>query len=128
MALRPIISYLLFGLDLLAGRQTSSNGREARLLAHVHATVPPGQPDALLAAIDTYHHTTEWFMNVGDGKGRVLTDALARLSPPPKAVLVSWHQHAAECCAATSLAAAVQQSSKIARSKGGSPRGELPCA
>lgn len=85
--IKPLVSYLFFAVDLLKGKYHSSNGREERLLEHIKATVPAGQPQAVLDAIDKYAHSQEFFMNVGDGKGGILLQEMDKLPSPPKAVL-----------------------------------------
>lgn len=97
--IKPLLSYLLFAVDLVRGRYHSSNGREARLLAHVLKDTPKNDPKAVLDCIDHYAHSQEFYMNVGDGKGKILTDELHKLQSA-QAILVS-----------TSAAAAVAQES-----------------
>lgn len=47
------------------------------MLEHVLSTAPAGQPDAVLAALDSYGWGQEFLMNVGDVKGKILDDAVA---------------------------------------------------
>lgn len=84
--IKPILSYILFAVDLVRGRYHSSNGREERLLAHVLKTAPQNDPQAVLDCIDHYAHSQEFYMNVGDGKGKILADELQKLGKP-KAIL-----------------------------------------
>lgn len=77
--IKPILSYLLFAVDIVRGRYHSSNGRESRLLAHVLKVAPKDDPKAVLDAIDHYAHSQEFYMNVGDGKGKILIDELHKL-------------------------------------------------
>lgn len=86
--IKPLLSYVLFAADLVRGRYHSSNGREARLLEHVLKTAPKNDPKAVLDCIDHYAHSQEFYMNVGDGKGKILVDELHRLQQP-RAILVS---------------------------------------
>eukprot|EP00882_Tetradesmus_deserticola_P024677 GHRQ01026984.1.p1 GENE.GHRQ01026984.1~~GHRQ01026984.1.p1 ORF type:complete len:191 (+),score=61.83 GHRQ01026984.1:728-1300(+) len=84
---KPVFSYLMFAVDLIKGRYHSSNGREARLLEHVKKVAEAGNPQAVLDAIDQYAHSQEFFMNVGDDKGKILLQEMDKLPAPPKAVL-----------------------------------------
>lgn len=84
---KPVFSYLMFAVDLVRGRYHSSNGREARLLEHVKKVAEAGNPQAVLDAIDQYAHSQEFFMNVGDDKGKILLQEMDKLPAPPKAVL-----------------------------------------
>lgn len=90
----------------IQGRYHSSNGREARLLEHVKKVTQPDDPQAVLNAIDNYAHTTEFFMNVGGDKGKILIDEMNKLSSPPKAILVgnlgcSWYLGQLHCSMST---------------------------
>eukprot|EP00879_Flechtneria_rotunda_P022609 GHRR01023875.1.p2 GENE.GHRR01023875.1~~GHRR01023875.1.p2 ORF type:complete len:102 (+),score=23.65 GHRR01023875.1:234-539(+) len=85
--IKPLLSYVLFAINLARGRKNHcSDGREQRLLDYVKKTAEPDNPQAVLNAIDHYAHTQEFYMNVGDAKGKVLIAELHKL-PAAKAVL-----------------------------------------
>ena len=61
------------------------DGREIELLHFVygHPSVEEirGSPQKLLEAIDEYGRTKKYLMNVGDDKGRIVTDLIADRKP-----------------------------------------------
>ncbi|WP_048631289.1 O-methyltransferase [Mycolicibacterium aurum] len=57
------------------------DGREAACAAHVEATARRGDPDDVLAAIDTFAYEKSMLVNVGDEKGRLLDAAVRRAAP-----------------------------------------------
>ena len=44
-------------------------------------TVPPGNPDAVLNAIDEYGWTTGFLMNIGDRKGAIMDRVIDKHQP-----------------------------------------------
>ncbi len=50
--------------------------REQRVLDYVRANVAPGDPDAVLAAMDDFARNDVFLMNVGDKKGEILDGAV----------------------------------------------------
>uniref|UniRef100_A0A7S3RAW3 catechol O-methyltransferase n=1 Tax=Dunaliella tertiolecta TaxID=3047 RepID=A0A7S3RAW3_DUNTE len=75
-------SLLLSPCSWRASKTALSPGddREARLLDHVVSTTPAGNPSAVVQAIDDYAWSKEWFMNVGDQKGKILDEAIHNAS------------------------------------------------
>jgi catechol O-methyltransferase len=74
------------------------DGREIELL-HFVFNKPDlddlrGSPEKVLAAIDEYGRTKKYLMNVGEDKGRIVTDLIAEVKPK---VMVSTSPHAASC-------------------------------
>jgi catechol O-methyltransferase len=57
------------------------DGREHDCLDYVKRNTPPGDPAAIIKAIDEFAYKTKWLMNVGDVKGVLLDNALARAKP-----------------------------------------------
>jgi hypothetical protein len=61
------------------------DGREIELLHFVysHADIGKirGSPERVLAAIDEYGRTKKYLMNVGEDKGRIVTDLIAEVKP-----------------------------------------------
>lgn len=57
------------------------DGREASVLAHVQSTVPPGDPESVLRAIDELGWTTTFMMNVGPDKGLILDKVISDNKP-----------------------------------------------
>lgn len=61
------------------------DGREIRLLHFVYSHPKlnhiRGSPAGVLAAIDEYGRTRKYLMNVGEAKGRIVTDLIAEVKP-----------------------------------------------
>lgn len=61
------------------------DGREIELLHFVysHPDIESirGSPEKVLAAIDEYGRTKKYLMNVGEDKGRIVTDLIAEVKP-----------------------------------------------
>jgi catechol O-methyltransferase len=61
------------------------DGREIELLHFVYnkpnLNEIRGSPEKVLAAIDEYGRTKKYLMNVGDDKGRIVTDLIAEVKP-----------------------------------------------
>lgn len=61
------------------------DGREEKLLEYV-VSLPnieeiKGSPSAVLAAIDEFGRNEKYLMNVGESKGRIITDTIAQQKP-----------------------------------------------
>jgi catechol O-methyltransferase len=56
------------------------DGRELACLEHVRRTAERN-PAAVTAAIDDFAYHNKWMMNVGDVKGKILDEAVARAQP-----------------------------------------------
>ena len=61
-------------------RWSSKPRREQAVLDYVTNTAPPGQPDAVLQAMDEFARQQRWLMNIGPRKGKVLQEALVSAS------------------------------------------------
>lgn len=61
------------------------DGREIDLLhfvySHPNIESIRGSPEKVLAAIDEYGRTKKYLMNVGEDKGRIVTDLIAEVKP-----------------------------------------------
>lgn len=61
------------------------DGREIELLhfvySHPNIEQIRGSPENVLAAIDEYGRTKKYLMNVGEDKGRIVTDLIAEVKP-----------------------------------------------
>lgn len=61
------------------------DGREIELLhfvySHPNIQNIRGSPEHVLAAIDEYGRTKKYLMNVGEDKGRIVTDLIAEVKP-----------------------------------------------
>ena len=61
------------------------DGREIELLhfiySHPKIDEIRGSPQKVLAAIDEYGRTKKYLMNVGEDKGRIVTDLIAEVKP-----------------------------------------------
>lgn len=61
------------------------DGREIELLhfvySHPNIEKIRGSPEGVLAAIDEYGRTKKYLMNVGEDKGRIVTDLIAEVKP-----------------------------------------------
>lgn len=57
------------------------DGREERCLEHVRASAPEGDARAVLAAIDAFGREIDMLINIGDVKGKILSDALNARRP-----------------------------------------------
>ncbi|KAF2034740.1 hypothetical protein EK21DRAFT_97372 [Setomelanomma holmii] len=65
--------------------QFFDDGREIELLhfvySHKNIEKIRGSPENVLAAIDEYGRTKKYLMNVGEDKGRIVTDVIAEVKP-----------------------------------------------
>lgn len=61
------------------------DGREIELLhfvySHPNIEKIRGSPENVLAAIDEYGRTKKYLMNVGEDKGRIVTDLISEVKP-----------------------------------------------
>ena len=55
--------------------------KEQNVLEMVLRTTPPGNPEAVLDAVDKYGWNSEFLMNIGDRKGAILDKALQKCQP-----------------------------------------------
>ena len=82
MALKPTPAIIGFGVRegalSLYDTLTRKPSRPERLLLYLRENAPPGDPVALLGAMDVFAREQRFLMNVGDVKGRILVDALQR--------------------------------------------------
>jgi catechol O-methyltransferase len=74
------------------GTDFFDDGREIDLLHYIysHKNIDDirGSPKNVIAAIDEYGRTRKYLMNVGEFKGRVVTDLIAKVKP--KIMVGSW--------------------------------------
>lgn len=67
------------------GETFSDDGREVELLRFVYSKPDIDQirenPSRVLAAIDEYARTQKYLMNVGEDKGRIVTELIAKEKP-----------------------------------------------
>ena len=77
---KNVLPWLRLGAHELAVMARERVGRlpprEQRVLEHVRESVPQGDPDALLAAMDRFAREDCFLMNVGDEKGAILDRAV----------------------------------------------------
>lgn len=61
------------------------DGREIELLHFIYSKPNineiRGSPEKVLAAVDEYARTKKYLMNVGEDKGRIVTDLIAEVKP-----------------------------------------------
>ena len=72
---------LAFGTKHLTTRWQVGDGREARLADYVTAKARTGDPADAVRVIDEFGYNESFLINVGDEKGRILDDAIARARP-----------------------------------------------
>jgi len=74
----PQISWFLGRQTLTSTieRLSAKPRREQAVLDYVKKTAPPGQPDAVLQAMDEFARQQSWLMNIGPKKGKILQEAL----------------------------------------------------
>ena len=67
------------------GEAFFDDGREIELLHFIHEKPDidqiRGSPERVLAAVDEYARTKKYLMNVGEDKGRIVTDLIAEVKP-----------------------------------------------
>jgi catechol O-methyltransferase len=80
MIIKPSSAIIGFGVRegflTLADKLLLRPSRPQRLLDHLLAHVPPGDPAAIIAAMDEFACKQRFLMNVGDVKGRILVKQL----------------------------------------------------
>lgn len=72
---------LFFGMKHLTSEWQVGDGREARLAEYVLRRTRRGDAAAVLRAIDEYGYNESFLINVGDKKGTILDEAIARTRP-----------------------------------------------
>jgi catechol O-methyltransferase len=72
---------MFFGMRRLLTEWQVGDGREEACARFVEANAPKGDLDAAIAAIDRFAYRKKFLINVGDEKGALLDDALARTKP-----------------------------------------------
>jgi catechol O-methyltransferase len=72
---------MLLGMRRLTTEWQVGDGREEALAEHVLATVPVGDVDGAIRAIDEFGYKRSYLINVGDEKGEILDDAIRRAEP-----------------------------------------------
>ena len=69
------------------------DGREIELLQHIYGRPDieaiRGSPSKLLAAMDEYGRTKNYLMNVGEDKGKIVTNLIEQIKPK---IMVSQDQ------------------------------------
>jgi catechol O-methyltransferase len=77
------------------------DGREIELLHFVYSrpnlSELRGSPEKVLAAIDEYGRTRKYLMNVGDDKGRIVTELIAEVKPKVMVSLSRIPSHLRVC-------------------------------
>jgi catechol O-methyltransferase len=67
------------------GTEFFDDGREIALLhfvySHKNLDNIRGSPKGVIAAIDEYARSKKYLMNVGEDKGRIVTDLIAKVKP-----------------------------------------------
>ena len=80
MIIKPSSAIIGFGVRegflALADKLLLRPSRPQRLLDHLLAHVPPGDPAAVISAIDEFARKQRFLMNIGDVKGRILVNQL----------------------------------------------------
>ena len=72
---------LMFGMKRLTTEWQVGDGREARLAEYVLAKARRGDAADAIRVIDEYAYNKSFLINVGDEKGRILDEAVARAKP-----------------------------------------------
>ena len=79
------------------GTNFFDDGREIELLhfiySHPSIDTIRGSPKDVLAAIDEYGRTKKYLMNVGEDKGRIVTDLIAEVKPKTMACKLTPFLH-----------------------------------
>ena len=77
------------------------DGREIELLHFVYSHQDleniRGSPQKVLAAIDEYGRTKKYLMNVGEDKGRIVTDLIAEVKPKTMVMYLSFSKPMETC-------------------------------
>ncbi len=72
---------LMLGMSNLRTEWQVGDGREERLAQYVAARARRGDPADVIRIIDEYCYNESFLINVGDEKGRILDDAIAKSKP-----------------------------------------------
>mgnify|MGYP001827568297 FL=1 len=80
MIIKPSSAIIGFGVRegalSLVDKLLRRPSRPRRVLQYIRGNVPPGNPAAVLEAMDSFARNQRFLMNVGDVKGRILVDQL----------------------------------------------------
>ena len=80
MIIKPSSAIIGFGVRegalSLVDKLLRRPSRPRRVLQYIRGNVPPGDPAAVLEAMDSFARNQRFLMNVGDAKGRILVDQL----------------------------------------------------
>src|ERR1700760_3830317 len=74
-------SYLWTVVKAATRKGETDDAVKERLVQHVIANAPQGDVDSAIKLIDEFASTTSFLMNVGDEKGELLDDVVARTAP-----------------------------------------------
>lgn len=74
-------SYLWTVLKAATRKGKTDDAVKEKLVAHVVASAPQGDVDMAIELIDEFASTTSFLMNIGDVKGELLDDVVARSAP-----------------------------------------------
>lgn len=69
---------MFLGIKHLTTKWQVGDGREARLADHVEANAKSGDAEDAIRVIDDFAYNESFLINVGDEKGKILDDAVAR--------------------------------------------------
>ncbi len=69
------------GCGVCFQQQQYRGQKEQNVLDMVLKTTPPGNPEAVLDAIDNFGWNSDFLMNIGDRKGAILDKALQKRQP-----------------------------------------------
>jgi catechol O-methyltransferase len=72
---------MFLGMRRLTTEWQVGDGREEAVRAYVLERAPAGDLDAAIATIDEFAYRRKFLINVGDEKGKLLDDAIARAKP-----------------------------------------------
>ena len=72
---------IIFGMKHLTTEWQVGDGREARLVDYVVERARRNDPADVIRIIDEYCYNESFLINVGDEKGRILDDAVAKAKP-----------------------------------------------
>jgi catechol O-methyltransferase len=68
----------MFGMKRLTTEWQVGDGREAKLGEYVVANAKPGDVEDAIRVVDEFAYKKSFLINVGDGKGKILDDAVRR--------------------------------------------------
>ncbi len=72
---------MFLGMKHLTTEWQVGDGREEAVRSYVLERAPAGDLDAAIATIDEFAYEQKFLINVGDEKGKLLDDAIARVRP-----------------------------------------------